>query len=270
MKLITIIALLITANLFASQKLIFGAISTIEPELMKEHLSPIMKYIENATGKKVVFKTGYNYDNTIEKFANQEFDIGYIGPAPYVKAKKINPNAINILAKVKNSKKQPFQSVIISKRGSSISNLEDINNHSFAFGSPSSTLSYYVPMDILIRSNTIDKIKKYNFLGRHDKVAQYVIMGRYDVGAVKNSIAQKYSKYIQVIKRSEPLSDFVMVSSSSLDPELSKKIKNALLTLKDKKVLKSLKKSAIGFEMANDSDYDSLRTIIKNVEAYKK
>ena len=135
---------------------------------------------------------------------------------------------------------------------------------------PRSTLSYYVPMDILIDSQTIKHIKTYNFLGRHDRVAQYVIMGRYSAGAVKNSIAQKYSKYIQVVKRSKPLADFVMVSSSSLDKKVSKKIKDALLKLKDEKILSSLKGSAIWFEEARDSDYDDLKEIINRVKKNKK
>ena len=270
MKQLITILFLISVNLTASEKLVFGAISTVEPELMEKKLSPFMKYIEKVTGKKVVFKTGYNYDDTIKKFASGEFDIGYIGPAPYVKAKNINPGSIKILAMLKNSSNKPFQAVIISKKGSEIQKLEDINNHKLAFGSPQSTLSFYVPMDILLKSKVIDKIERYNFLGRHDKVAQYVIMGRYDVGAVKNSVAEKYSKYIQVVKRSKPMSDFVIVSSSSLNEKISEKIKNALLNLKNKDLLRSFKSSAIGFVKASDSDYDELREIIKNVETYRK
>ncbi len=270
MKLIINIILLATLNLFGSQKIIFGAISTVEPEIMRKNLSPLMEYIEKKTGKKVLFKTGYNYENTIEMFANKEFDIGYIGPAPYVKTKEIAPDSIDLLVKIKNQSTQPFQSVIISKNNSDISKIEDIQDHSFAFGSPSSTLSYYIPMYMLIQSNTLENIKSYNFLGRHDKVAQYVIMGKYDLGAVKSSVAKKYSNYIKVIKKSQPFPDFAIVVSSSLDKELSGKIKKILLELKDKKILKSIKDSALEFEEANDSDYDPLREIIKNVEAYRR
>ncbi|WP_294965579.1 phosphate/phosphite/phosphonate ABC transporter substrate-binding protein, partial [Sulfurimonas sp.] len=265
MKLITCIFIILALNLGASEKLIFGAISTIEPKLMKEKLLPIIKYLEESTGREIEFQTGYNYVDTINKFANGTFDFGYIGPSPYIKTKIINKDAINIILGLKNSNNNPFKSVLTSKKDSSIEGLKDIKNHSFAFGSPESTLSYFVPMDMLIRANVIKKIKKYDFLGRHDKVAQYVIMGRYDAGAVKQSIAQKYSKYLQVIAKSNSLPDFLIVSGSSLDKKLVKKIKNALLNLKDKKILGSLKKSAIGFEERKNSDYDELRGIMKRV-----
>ena len=269
MKLIIFVLILLISQTIASDKLIFGAISTIEPDLMKKKLSPVMKYLEKATGKKIEFQTGYNYNDTINKFADGTFDIGLIGPAPYVKTKTINPDSINIIAGLKNAPGKPFQSVIISKKGSSILKLSDIKNHRFAFGSPQSTLSYFVPMDMLINAKVIKKIKRYDFLGRHDKVAQYVIMGKYDVGAVKKSVADKYSKYIQIVESSKPLADFMIVSSSSLDQKLVNKIKNALLSLKDIKTLSLLKKSIVGFEERQDSDYDDLREIILNVRTYK-
>ena len=266
MKVLIFSLIILLSQVVASDKLVFGAISTIEPELMKKKLFPIMNYLEKATGKKIEFQTGYNYTDTINKFADGTFDIGYIGPAPYIKTKTINPDSINIIAGLKDKEKEPFQSVIISKKGSSILKLSDIKNHRFAFGSPESTLSYFVPMDMLIKVNVIKSIERYDFLGRHDKVAQYVIMGKYDAGAVKKSVADKYSKYLQIIAKSKPLADFMIVANSSLDKQLAKQIKDSLLSLKDTKILHSLKKSAIGFEERKDSNYDDLRIIIKNVE----
>jgi phosphonate transport system substrate-binding protein len=262
--------LLLSLELFASERLVFGAISTVEPELMQQHLSPAMKYIEKVTGKKVVFQTGYDYDDTIEKFAKGQFDIGYIGPVPYIKAKRIDPESLNILARLKNAQSKPFQSVIITRKNSTLNTLEDIDQHTFAFGSPQSTLSYYVPMDMLIRTGSISRLQSYNFLGRHDKVAQYVIMGKYDLGAVKNSVAQVYSKYIKVVQKSAALPDFLMVSSSKLDKDTSKKIQDALLSLENKDILKAFKSSAVGFESAKDSDYNELRDVVKRVEEYVK
>ena len=269
MKAILFILIISLSHLIASDKLIFGAISTVEPDLMEKKLLPIMNYLEEVTGKRVVFQTGYNYTDAINKFADGTFDIGYIGPAPYLKTKTINPDSINIIAGLKNADNRPFQSVIISKRGSSILKLNDLKNHRFAFGSPQSTLSYFVPMNMLIEANIIKNLERYDFLGRHDKVAQYVIMGKYDAGAVKKSVADKYSKYLQIIDRSKPLADFMIVANSSLDKQLIKQIKDALIDLKDPKILHSLKESAVGFQERIDSDYNDLRVIIENVVKYK-
>ena len=269
MKLIILLLILSLSQVLASDKLVLGAISPINPELMKKKLLPIMSYLEEATGKKIEFQTGYDYTDTINKLVDGTFDIGYIGPAPYVTAKKINPKSVHIIAGLVNAENKPFQSVIISKKGSKITTLDDIKNRRFAFGSPQSTLSYFVPMEMLMKANVIKKVERYDFLGRHDKVAQYIIMGKYDVGAVKKSVADKYSKYVQVVASSKKLADFVMIANSSVEHKVVEKIKHALLNLKDTKILKSLKDSAIGFEERKDSDYNDLRLIIESVQKYK-
>ena len=269
MKALFLTLIVLTSNLLASQYLIFGAISTVEPHLMELKLTPLMKEIEKVTGKKVKFQTGYDYTDTINKFANGTFDIGYIGPIPYIKTQDINPHALEILAGIKNSKKSPFRSVIISKKGSKFKKLEDLKNTSFAFGSPKSTLSYYVPKHMLVTSGTLKDIKEYHFLGRHDKVAQYVIMGKFAAGAIKQSIANKYSKYLQIIATSNAMPGFTIVANKKLDKKLRIKIKKLLLNLKNIDALKKIKKSAIGFEKRKDSDYDELRLIMREVDSYK-
>jgi len=269
MKVLILTLILLISHLLASDKLIFGAISTVEPKLMEKKLTPLMKKIQKTTGKKVVFQTGYDYTDTINKFTDGTFDIGYIGPVPYVKAQNINPNALVILAGIKNSKNSPFRSVIFSKKGSKYLSYKDLKNTSFAFGSPNSTLSYYIPRYMLNQSGTMKEIKKYHFLGRHDRVAQYVIIGKFAAGAIKQSIANKYAKYIQVIDTSEAINGFMIVANKKLDKKTRLKIKKMLLNLRDISVLRKIKKTAIGFEKREDKDYDKLRKIMKNIETYK-
>jgi phosphonate transport system substrate-binding protein len=256
-------------ELMASQKLVFGTISTIEPHLMEKKLKPLMQEIEKATNAKLLFQTGYDYSDTINKFADGTFDIGLIGPAPYIKVQNINPDALVILAGIKNSKQNPFRSVIVSKKGSKFIKYADLKNTKFAFGSPNSTLSYYIPRYMLENSNTMKEIRRYNFLGRHDKVAQYVIMGKFAAGAIKQSVANKYSKYLQIIATSDAMPGFIIVANKKLDKNLTLKIKNLLLNFKNISTLKKIKKTAMGFEVREDKDYNRLRYIMKEVETYK-
>ncbi len=257
------------SHIQASDRLIFGAISTVEPKIMKKHLAPLLKYLEEATGREIEFQTGYDYYSTIEKFVDGTFDFGYIGPAPYLRAKEINPDALSICAGLQNRSGDYFHSVIVSKKGSSIVSIKDLKDVSFAFGSPASTLSYYVPMQMLIDSKVIDEIDHYDFLGRHDRVAQYIIMGKYDAGAIKESVALKYASYLQIIARSEDIPDFMIVVSNKMDKALALKIQQVLYDLKDPEILGSIKASATGFSPRSDSDYDNLRRIMKKVSMYE-
>ena len=236
---------------------------------MQKKLTPLMKEIEKTTHKRVVFQTGYNYADTINKFADGTFDIGYIGPVPYIKVKNQNKDALVLLAGIKNSKKSPFRSVIISKKGSKYLKYKDLKNTNFAFGSPNSTLSYYVPKYMLEKEKIDKDINRYYFMGRHDKVAQYVIMGRYAAGAVKQSVATKYAKYLQVIATSEPFVGFAIIANKKLDPKILKKLQHLFQNFHNIAALKKIKKSAIGFEERKDSQYNKLREIMKKVDGYK-
>lgn len=270
MKALTIMLLILFSYkpLIAHDTLTFGVISTVEVHLMEKQLTPLINYLEKKTKKKIIFKSGYNYQDTIDKFADGTFDIGFIGPSPYIKVKEKQPKALQILAKLENVDDNSFRSVIISKKGSSIRSLSDLKSKTFAFGSPNSTLSYYVPMKMLIDEDKLKSLEKYNFLGRHDKVAQYVIMGKYDAGAIKKSVADKYADYLQNIAISKVYPDFLIVANSEIEQELRDKIQKALLELRDVRILKEIKSSAIGFKKTNEDEYKELELVMKRVDSY--
>lgn len=269
MKIFLLFLTLFLFNLQASQTVIFGSFTLVEKSVTKKQLTPLLKYLENKTNTKIELQTGYNYKDTIEKFCDGTFDIGLIGPSPYITAKQ-QKNNFFVLAQLQNTNNDSFKSVIVSKKASPIHSLQDLKGKTFAFGSPQSTLSYYIPMNMLIESQMISKLKRYNFLGRHDRVAQYVIMGKYDAGAIKKSVAKKYSKYLQKVAASKSYPDFLIIANKSLDAKLLKKFESAFLELKDKTILQSIKKSAVGFEKVDVNDYKEVETIMHKVDVYKK
>jgi len=274
MKLFLYIFFIVPQLLFAqandAKTLIFGAISPIEVHLMQEKLTPLIRHLEKSSGYRIIFKSGYSYQDTIDRFSDGRFDIGFIGPSPYIRSQQKNPDALELLAQIKNEPKTKSKSIIFTKKGSSISNINDLEGKTFAFGSKDSTLSYYVPMNLLLQNNLTKRLEKYHFLGKHDRVAQYVIMGKYDAGAIKKSVAQRYSKFIKPIAMSEDFPEFAIVAQKSLDPELKERIKKSLLELKDLSITKSMQDSAVGFKEIKDSDYNELRVLMRNVDDHIK
>jgi phosphonate transport system substrate-binding protein len=265
----SILTLLCAASLVLGDVLHFGVIATMDVNIMKEKMQPLIAYLEKETGHTIVFSSGRNYNDTIEKFVDGSYDIGYIGPAPYVLATQ-KTDKLQILAGLESNHSPYFHSAIVVKKNSDIRSLTQLQNKDFAFGSRHSTLSYYLPMSMLIEANMHDKLKHIHFLGRHDRVAEYVIMGRYDAGSVKESVAAKYAKYLDVIAKSEPIYDFCIVANTGMNAELRQKITQSLLKLKEKTILSAIKESATGFTKRLDSDYDNLRYIMKKVELIEK
>lgn len=262
------IIIILFLSLHAKEPLVFGVTATVEHELMKERLQPLLDYLHVKTGHTYEFATGYDYKDTIDKFADGTFDLGYIGPAPYIKTLQQNPHSVRIVAGIKNRHADDYCSVIITKKGAPMRTLDALAGKRFAFGSPHSTLSYYVPMQMLHEKGIDTRLHKIDFLGRHDRVAQYVIMGRYDAGAVKHSVAQKYKAYVDVIAKSVSLHDFIVVVASHMDEDFTTQLQQALYEIDDVNVTRAIKPSAIGFEHRKDSDYDSLRAIMQQVHSY--
>lgn len=267
---IILIFLFSTSLLLGSNKeLRLGFLSVENSEVIHNRLAPFAKYLENKTGRKVILETGHDYYDTIDKITKEVFDIAYLGPVPFIKAKEINPN-LNIIASLQNNSKNSFKSVIIVKKDSNIKSLSDLKNKTFAFGSRDSTLSYYIPMYMLKKENIDKKLQRFDFLGRHDRVAQYVIMGKYDAGSVKNSIAEKYKNYIDIVESSDNYENFLFVASPSLDKKLFTLIEDALLELKDKSILRTFDSNCVGFSKKEDKDYNSLREIVKIIDSFER
>ena len=253
-----------------SQTLSFGAISTVDKEIMKKKLSPLINYISKTISKDLKFETGFDYSDTIEKFRDGTYDFGFIGPSPYVIATQNIDKHIKIIVGLNNKCNGNFHSVIIVKKGSNILKLPDLKGKNFAFGSPQSTLSYFMPMSLLQKNGVDKQLANFVFLGKHDRVAKYVIMGKYDAGAIKLSVAKKYSKYINIIKKTEHVPDFVIVASSKTPDYIVKKVRKALLMPEAQKLARFIKSSATGFKKRTHSEYKELEKIMYKVNLVNK
>jgi len=261
---ILITTLIISCSIFA-ETLSFGAISTVDKVIMEKKLKPLMQCISKVISKDLVFKTGFDYSDTIEKFKNGTYDLGFIGPSPFVIATNNTKKKLKIIVGLDNKNNGNFHSVIIVRKDSKITNLSDLEGKSFAFGSPKSTLSYFMPMNLLKKNNIDTKLSHFVFLGKHDKVAKYIIMGKYDAGGIKESVAKKYSKYLKILKRTKNVPDFIIVASYKMPDKLVRKIQTALLKPEAIKIAKSIKSSATGFKVRKCHDYDELKKIMLRV-----
>jgi len=259
-----ILTLLFT-TLLISDTLSFGAISTVDKSIMEKKLTPLMNYISKVISKDLEFETGFDYTDTIELFKNGHYDLGFIGPSPFIIATNHSKNRLKIIVGLNNKCQGNFHSVIITRKNSDINKLSNLEGKSFAFGSPKSTLSYFMPMNLLKKISIDKKLSHYDFLGTHDKVAKYVIMGKYDAGAVKASVAKKYSKYLKIITRTQHVPDFIIVANTKMPDAMVEKIKKALLKPEVQKLAKFIKPSATGFRTRHYKDYDELKKIMLEV-----
>jgi phosphonate transport system substrate-binding protein len=240
----------------------FGTLSIIDSSILAQRMVPATVYLSNCLHDKICLKLGRDYKEIMDKLVKGDLDIGFIGPAPYVKIKE----HVELVATLASLGSPFFHSVIVIRKDSDITTLSGLAGKKFAFGSPHSTLSFYVPAHILHTHRVLSKLEDYNFLGKHDRVAKNVILGRYDAGGVKESVYFQYQNYLKILHKSEPLYDFVVVVRKHFDPTLKSLLETALIHLTDPSVLAAFKPGASGFIKGQESNYEEIAHIIKEID----
>ena len=153
------------------------------------------------------------------------------------------------------------------KDNSGIEKVADVKGRRLALGNKQSSFSYLIPLAML--NDVSLKVKDFSdvdFLQQEDRVALSVLIGDYDVGAMSEPVARKYTKDgLKIIKTSEAISSFVLCASNMLSEEVRRDIIRGLISLKDKETLASVDKDIQGFAAAEDRDFDVVRVMIKNL-----
>lgn len=254
------------------EPLIFGTLPITQPSKLLAKYGPLVEYYEQVLGQPVKLEIGRNYRDTIAKFQSGHYDFGFLGPAPYVVATQTSPEGkknFRLVATLETAGKPYYHAIVIAALGNNdINALSDLAGKRFAFGSRLSTLSCYLPADMLIQSGVMESLAGFEFIGKHDAVANAVHLGRFDAGGVKEEIGQDFADKVKVVARSEPVWDFLILAHKDMDDALFERIKAATLELRDEAILASIKNGATGFVATEDSNYDNLRGIMERVDSH--
>ena len=231
--------------------------------------SQLAKHIGRVINNNVTLVVLKDYESMITITMNGKVDIGFYGPALYVKAKKAYPELRCLATSVwKTTGKPTYYSYLITRRGSELLNLESLKGKSFAFGSKESTGGYMYPR-AWMQDNNLDPekyFKSVKFLGSHNNVIDAVAGGRVDAGSVSPGPLKKktkeYGNVFNRIRKFGPIPSSVVALGNKMPDETIERIMNALLSL-PKSVTDVKEFDYIGFEVLSDEAYNQFRKIIK-------
>lgn len=243
-------------------------VNSIEsPEVVYARYAPLIDYLSAEVGRDIEMVVPRSYEHGNELISAGQIDVAILGPAPYVTLKRASPGAAKVLLSMETNHTPYFYGAIVVRKDSAIQSVSELSGKRFGFGNRTSTLSFYLPAFLLLEAGvTPQDLKQFTHLQRHDVVAEHVIMGRQDAGGIKSSVANKYSRYLRVLKKTSAIRDHALVVSSGMDVALQQRIKSSLLSLKDAKVLQSVKPSLTGFIPAQSRDYVEVEKIMEQVD----
>ncbi len=255
---------------FADVNFIFGVYASDKPTAMVQSFRPLLNDLEallaTRLGEPVSIKiqVSKTYEDGIDDLVEGKVDFARFGPASYVVAKQKNEN-IRLIAMESHKGKKEFNGIICVKSDSNIKSVKELVGKTFAFGDKTSTIGRYLSQQYLLANGiTANKLKSYDYLDRHDKVATAVAAGDFDAGAIKEGTYKKLKEKgapLEVIATFKNVTK-PWIARSGLPDNLFLALQQALLELKPKEDLDELSKE--GFLPGSDMDFVETKEAILN------
>lgn len=280
LKIIVGIVLLLFVNIVFSlplsakeDPLNMGVFPRRSAQVTIKNFTPLAEYLTKKLNRKVKLVTTYDFASFWQGVKENKYDIVHYNQYHYVRSHK--EHGYNVIAMNEEFGESKLSSVIISKKDSELFDIEDIRGKTFAFGGgPKAMVSYILPIYTLRNAG----ISSYQFESIFTKNPPNAIMAVYFDKAEFAGIGNKVLE-MSVIKNNIDVSEIISIAQSesiahlpwavkkSMPLDLSLKIQDLFVNLKDNPQTKTILDSAkvTNFVLAEDSDYDRTREIVLNV-----
>jgi len=266
---LTVIALG-ASQVWAKDKLTIGLIPSEDSQAMIESSKQVLDDLQAKIGMPVVPFVATDYNGIIEALRSGKLDVAYLGPFSYVLATSVADVEAFSVAVTKKTGQSAYKSVILARKDSGIHSLADLKGHTFAFVDPSSASGHLFPKAGLEQAGFAPDslFKRVIFSGSHDASILAVENKKVDAAAVADRIfASAVAKGVvkqddfEIVWSSKPIPESPMVWRKALDPQLKKKIADALASIKD--VPWGDQGLLNGFQPTTDASYDVVRETAK-------
>lgn len=254
----------------SKQVIYFSAITLYHPIVMYQRYQPLMDYLSKNTPYKFELKLSQDYRDIINFLKTNKVQVALLGGVTYLEAKK--EFAVIPILKPLGPDGKPFYRCVIIARDTDkeINELSDLKGKSVAFASKLSTAGNLAPLyHLYLNGITLKDLSRYENLKYHDSVAREVLRGNFEVGAVIDSVANRFkNRGLKIIDVSGPIPGLPIVVRADASPKLISSIKTALLSLdyknpEHRKIMEQWDEEfKYGFSEAEDSDYEPIREMI--------
>lgn len=258
------------SQVWAKDKLTIGLIPSEDSQAMIESSKQVLDDLQAKIGMPVVPFVATDYNGIIEALRSGKLDVAYLGPFSYVLATSVADVEAFSVAVTKKTGQSAYKSVILARKDSGIHSLADLKGHTFAFVDPSSASGHLFPKAGLEQAGFAPDslFKRVIFSGSHDASILAVENKKVDAAAVADRIfASSVAKGVvkqddfEIVWSSKPIPESPMVWRKALDPELKKKVADALASIKD--VPWGDQGVLNGFQPTTDASYDVVRETAK-------
>lgn len=205
-------------------------------EEMVKQFSGVSDYLSAELGMEVSLIPTHDYGDMLKKLKSKEIDVGTAGS--YVAYRAIRELGAIPLARPEKGGISTYKGVIVARKDSGISKVEELKGKTFAYVDPNTYAGYVYPR-ALLKEKGFDPDSFFGrtaFAGKHDAAFLQVFHRQADGVAAKDIVfwqlaAQNpdFKKEMLILAESNPVPEKTLVARSDLDPKLVYRIREALL-----------------------------------------
>lgn len=255
---IVLLSLLITSTpILAGKPLNFGIVPQQSAEKSAKQWMPILQYISKEIGREVRFATKSSIPLFEKELSKGSYDITYMNPYHYTVFSQ--SSGYTAIAKAKDKK---IQGVIVVKKESGISTIQELEGKKLAFPSPDAFAASILSQSFLAQHNiNIEPV----YVRSHDSVYHNIAQGNFVAGGgiyrTLNAMKPEVSDNLTVLWESQGYTPHAIAVSPNVSQDVLKRIQLAIISLDSThpELLSPLKIK--GFEQAKDSDWNDVRQL---------
>jgi len=209
-------------------------IPTTDPSRMLRESEPLVKHLQQVTGRRVELTIPQNYAAVVEAMVQGQVDLAHFGGFTFVQANR-RAGAVPL---VQRERDRNFHSKLITAR-EDVKRLADLTGKRFAFGDVNST-SGHLMTAYFMRKEGVDAavLDGALYTGGHDATALAVAERKVDAGALDEAVWERLVQdgkvdpsKVRVFWTTPAFVDYVWAARKDLDPSLRQRLAEAFLAL---------------------------------------
>lgn len=239
--------------------LTLGVVPQQSAKKMVERWQPLIHYISEYSGLNIEFQTAKDIPTFENNLAEGKYDIAYMNPYHFV----VFSDAVGYKALVRQ-KNKVIKGIIVTRKDSDITSLEDLNDTEMAFPAPAAFAATIITQAEL-RKRNISFIPRY--VKSHDSVYLAVKKGFFQSGGgilrTLDAVPDDVNEALTVLWESNGYTPHALATHPNMAQNHREAILKALIAISDD-TSKSWVLEGLGFNgfiQSSDSDWDDVRAL---------
>jgi phosphonate transport system substrate-binding protein len=203
---------------------------------LRARYTPLVRYLENATGLALELSVPATYDDLVADFARGEVDLAWFGALTMAQAIEQSDARPLVMRDIDLG----FVSLFLVPARSSAETLQDLRGRTLAFGSRFSTSGHLMPRYFMEEEGITPETHfgSVVYTGAHDSTAYLVRHGEVDVGVANSAIIRAMfaegrldSVEVKVLQQTPRYRNYAWATHEDLDPAVRDLLLEAFMAL---------------------------------------